>query len=248
VAVVDAQWWGVWWPWMTVWLVTAAGLVVLSVVLARDVRERRRRTLGRRSAYSICFYLDEKSVMDLYQFGNFSAALEQAVEHRTNVNTSVGFWGRFLAWMFRAKRDVTQETFSSYVRKSEPISVIGMLMDAFERADLIVHADLRAGSVTPNRALAATLADDEGGATLSDIEEFVSVKGRFLMESDTSEGIVLRAPYGEPAAYVRVVGAPGGLRRDKLPEGTFPARCLGKVTGWREETGEVTLEALAIFR
>ncbi|WP_328496657.1 hypothetical protein OHS59_31105 [Streptomyces sp. NBC_00414] len=257
MAVVDAQWWGVWWPWMTVWLVTAAGLVVLGAVLVRHFRERERgrRGVGQRSAYSVCFYLDEKAVMDLYRIGNYSAALEQAVEHRTNVNTSVGLWGRLLPWTVKANRDVTQEKFSSYVAKSEPISVIGMLLDAFERADVIVHADLRSGDVTPNRALAETLGADagRGGVALSDIEEFVSVRGRFLVEpeSETAEGIVLRAPYGAgpgQPAHVRVTCAAGGLRNERLNDGTFQARCLGKMTGWRADTREVTLEAIAIFR
>ncbi|MFJ2262703.1 hypothetical protein ACIOKD_31100 [Streptomyces sp. NPDC087844] len=262
MAVVDAQWWGVWWAWMTVWLVTAAGLVTLGAVLVRHVRERGRgrRSVGQRSAYSVCFYLDEKAVMDLYRIGNYSAALEQAVEHRTNVNTSVGLWGRLLPWTVKASRDVTQEKFSSYVAKSEPISVIGMLLDAFERADVIVHADLRTGDVTPNRALAEALGPDagRGGVALSDIEEFVSVRGRFLVEpgsepgaeSETAEGIVLRAPYGDPGqpAHVRVTCAAGGLRNERLNGGTFQARCLGKMTGWREDTREVTLEAIAIFR
>jgi len=265
VAVVDAQWWGVWWPWMTVWLVTAAGLVTLGAVLVRHVREhgrgRGRRSVGQRSAYSVCFYLDEKAVMDLYRIGNYSAALEQAVEHRTNVNTSVGLWGRLLPWTVKANRDVTQEKFSSYVQKSEPISVIGMLMDAFERADVIVHADLRSGDITPNRALADTLGPDagRGGVALSDIEEFVSVRGRFLVESETEAEVVLRAPYGdsgdsgdsgEPGerAHVRVTCASDGLRNSRLNDGTFQARCLGKMTGWREDTREVTLQAIAVFR
>jgi hypothetical protein len=64
---------------------------------------------------------------------------------------------------------------------------------------------------------------------------------------DVAEGFVLRAEYGEeqPPVYMRVV-APGNARRS-IPAGTFTARCLGKMTGWREDTREVTLEAIAIF-
>ncbi|GAA3817507.1 hypothetical protein GCM10023083_58950 [Streptomyces phyllanthi] len=231
---------------MTVWLVTAAGLVVVAVVLVRHARERGGRTTG--TPYSICFFLDGQSVMDLYR-SNFGAALEQAVEHRTNVNTSVGLIGRLLPWTVKANKDVTQEKFTSYVRKNEPITVIGILMDAFERADAIVHADLPGGTVRPNRALADLLGGD-GGIALSDIDEFVSVRGRFLMDPDTSQGIVLRASYrdGQAPPYLRVVGAREGLRRETIPDGTFRARCLGKMTGWHPESGEVTLEAIAIFR
>lgn len=248
MAVTDGLWWSVWWPWMTAWLVTAAGAVVLAAVLARHARERRRFTARGRSAYSMCLYLDEQLVMDLYEIGNYRSALEEAVELRTKVDTSVGIWSRMLAWLFRAKRDVSQETFRKFVRKDKPINVIGMLMDAFERADVIVQADLATLTVTPNRALADSLGN-EGVVTLSRIGEFVSVRGEFtaVTDDDVTEGFVLRAGYGdqEPPVYVRVV-ASGNARRS-IPAGTFTARCLGKMTGWREDTREATLEALAIF-
>ncbi|WP_157852641.1 hypothetical protein RFN58_12995 [Streptomyces iakyrus] len=248
MAVTDALWWSLWWPWMTVWLATAAGAVVLAVVLVRHARERRRHLRRWQSAYSICLYLDEQAVMDLWELGNYRSALEEAVELRTKVDTSVGFWSRMLTWLFRfrLKRDVSQETFRKFVRKDKPINVIGVVMEAFDRADAIVHADLATLTVVPNRNLSANLADGRA-VTLSRIGEFVSVKGVFTRVPDVSEGFELRAEYGEeqPPVFMRVV-APGNARRS-IPAGTFTARCLGKMTGWREETREVTLEAIAIF-
>lgn len=252
MAVTDGLWWSVWWPWMTVWLVTAAGAVVVAVALVRQARARRRRMRRWQSAYSICLYLDEQSVMDLYEIGNYRSALEEAVELRTKVDTSVGVWSRLLAWLFRVKRDVSQETFRKFVRKDKPINVIGMLMDAFERADVIVHADLPAMTVVPNRVLADSLGGD-AVVPLSRIGEFVSVRGEFTRVTDAPEvpegadGFVLRAAYGDrqPPVSMRVV-ASGNARRS-IPTGTFTARCLGKMTGWREDTGEATLEALAVF-
>jgi hypothetical protein len=231
---------------MTVWLVTAVGAAVLVVVLVRQSRERRRRMRRWQSAYSICLYLDEQSVMDLYEIGNYRSALEEAVELRTKVDTSIGLWTRFLAWLFRAKRSVSQETFRKFVRKDKPINVIGMLIDAFERADVIVHADLPEGTVVPNRVLADRLGD-EREVSLSRIGEFVLVRAEFTRAPDTTEGFALRAEYGDrqPPVSMRVV-ASGNARRS-IPAGTFTARCLGKMTGWREDTGEATLEALAIF-
>ncbi|KJK35255.1 hypothetical protein UK15_32170 [Streptomyces variegatus] len=233
---------------MTVWLVTAAGTLVLGVVLVRHARERRRHMRRWQSAYSICLYLDEQAVMDLYELGNYRSALEEAVELRTKVDTSVGFWSRVLTWLFRfrLKRDVSQETFRKFVRKDKPINVIGVVVEAFDRADAIVHADLTTLTVVPNRNLADNLADGRA-VTLSRIGEFVSVKGVFTGMPDVAEGFVLRAEYGEeqPPVYMRVV-APGNARRS-IPAGTFTARCLGKMTGWREDTREVTLEAIAIF-
>ena len=248
MAVTDALWWSLWWPWMTVWLATVAGAVALAVVLMRHARERRRHMRRWQSAYSICLYLDEQAVMDLYELGNYRSALEEAVELRTKVDTSVGFWSRVLTWLFRfrLKRDVSQETFRKFVRKDKPINVIGVVMEAFDRADAIVHADLTTLTVVPNRNLADNLADGRA-VTLSRIGEFVSVKGVFTVVPDIVEGFVLRAEYGaeRPQVYMRVV-APGNARRS-IPAGTFTARCLGKMTGWREDTREVTLEAIAIF-
>lgn len=197
------------------------------------------------STYSICLYLDESAVMDLYELGNYRSALEEAVELRTKVDTSIGFWSRVLT-RFRLKRDVSQETFRKFVRKDKPINVVGVVMDAFDRADVIVHADLTDLTVVPNRNLAENLADG-GVVTLSRIGEFVSVKGEFTAVPGVAEGFVLRAGYGtrRPPVHMRVV-APGNARRS-IPAGTFTARCLGKMTGWREDTGEVTLEAIAIF-
>ncbi|MGW6736320.1 hypothetical protein [Streptomyces sp. NPDC055013] len=231
---------------MALWLATAAGAVALVAVLVRQSRERRRRMRRWQSAYSICLYLDEQSVMDLYEIGNYRSALEEAVELRTKVDTSVGLWTRFLAWLFRAKRDVSQETFRKFVRKDKPINVIGMLIDAFERADVIVHADLPTMTVVPNRVLADRLGDDRE-VSLSRIGEFVSVRAEFTRVPDVPEGFVLRAEYGDeqPPVHMRVV-ASGNARRS-IPAGTFTARCLGKMTGWREDTREATLEALAIF-
>ncbi|MFH8900930.1 hypothetical protein ACH4HG_31745 [Streptomyces coeruleorubidus] len=248
MAVTDALWWSLWWPWMTVWLVTAAGVLVLAVVLVRHARERRRHLRHWQSAYSICLYLDEQAVMDLYELGNYRSALEEAVELRTKVDTSIGFWSRVLTWLFRfrLKRDVSQETFRKFVRKDKPINVIGVVMEAFDRADAIVHADLTTLTVVPNRNLADDLADGRA-VTLSRIGEFVSVKGVFTRVPDVAEGFELRAEYGDeqPPVSMRVV-APGNARRS-IPAGTFTARCLGKMTGWREDTREVTLEAIAIF-
>ncbi|MFD5739896.1 hypothetical protein ACFXJM_12390 [Streptomyces massasporeus] len=248
MAVTDALWWSLWWPWMTVWLATAAGAVVLAMVLVSHARERRRHLRRWQSAYSICLYLDEQAVMDLYELGNYRSALEEAVELRTKVDTSVGFWSRVLTWLFRfrLKRDVSQETFRKFVRKDKPINVIGVVLEAFDRADAIVHADLTTLTVVPNRNLAGNLADGRA-VTLSRIGEFVSVKGVFTRVPEAAQGFVLRAEYGagQPPVYMRVV-APGDARRS-IPAGSFTARCLGKMTGWREDTREVTLEAIAIF-
>ncbi|MCQ8834288.1 hypothetical protein [Streptomyces malaysiensis] len=59
----------------------------------------------------------------------------------------------------------------------------------------------------------------------------------------------LRGDPEDPAQgpQVRVVCATDGLRNDDSHEGTFPARCLGKVRDWNPGTSELTVEAIAIF-
>jgi hypothetical protein len=128
----------------------------------------------------------------------------------------------------------------------------------FERKDAIVYVDLLTGSITPNRALDKKLraAGGGGGApgpgtiALSDITQFVSVEGRFRAGPEDGTGFVMRAHYesqGQPA-QLKVPLAAEGLRIDRMYDGEFQARCLGKMTTWNAETREVTLDAIAIFR
>lgn len=55
-------------------------------------------------------------------------------------------------------------------------------------------------------------------------------------------------PYGprQSSPHVRIVGESSVWRRN-VPSGTSTARCLDKITGWRDETREITLEAMVIF-
>ncbi|MGW5443985.1 hypothetical protein [Streptomyces asiaticus] len=56
---------------------------------------------------------------------------------------------------------------------------------------------------------------------------------------------ITRTADGSLRARLFGVGVSGG--RNDRHEGTFPARCLGKVRDWNPGTGELTIEAIAIF-
>ncbi|MVO84071.1 hypothetical protein GPA10_04635 [Streptomyces sp. p1417] len=262
MAVVDGKWWDVWWPWLTVWLVTAVCVAVLvRYAVARWAfgrTGRRSASRRRRTFHGMCFYLHEQRVMDLYQTGGFSAALEQEVADRTNVTSGYGLWARFTgAAGAKARRDVTKERFTVYVQQNTPITVIGLLLDTMRREDAVVHVDLTTGHLVPNRSLADALrhGEDERIPLSAVMSEFVSVTGRFTARRVGGDAVVLRARYGDgdPPAQVRISCAADGIRAEFLHEddyfsGEFQARCLGKVRTWNRTAGELTLDAVAIFR
>ncbi|MEV5881381.1 hypothetical protein AB0L74_01350 [Streptomyces sp. NPDC052020] len=257
MGVTDSQWWSLWWPWLAVWALTAAALTVLARYALRRLGGPRRRRRGGRTVHGMCFFLHEQRVMDLYQQGGFSAALEQEVADRINVTSGLGLWGKLGFGGAKANRDVTKERVTAYIRQSTPITVIRLLMDTMRREDVVVHADLTTGLVVPNRALAERLRDageDRVPLTaVAVVSAFVSVTGLFSARRSDSGDIVLSAPYGdgEPRARVRITceaaGVREGFQNAEYFTGEFQARCLGKVQTWNRGTGELTLNPVAIF-
>jgi hypothetical protein len=251
------MWWSEWWGWMVLWLVAAAGLLTLvGGAVARFLR-RVRRVRGVPLPSLSPIYLDSEAVMAHYKFGNHTEALTKAVEERRSLTAGIMASLPFASWL-SANRESTKEVFVSYVKESEPISVVGLLLSVFRREDALVDVQLLSDGahVTPNAALTAQLAHgDETGddlLTLTEIHDFVMVRARFKAESVSEETLVMRAAYGdgERTAHLRVklrregVLAPG---RD-LPEGQFRAICLGKVTSWDPQTRETLLERpIAVF-
>jgi hypothetical protein len=256
VGVIDSEWWALWWPWLVVWAATAAcWAVLLRHALIRLGGPRRRRQ-GGRTVHGMCFFLHEQRVMDLYQQGGFSAALEQEVADRINVTSGLGLRAKFGLGGGKANRDVTKERVTAYIQQSTPITVIRLLMDTMRKEDVVVQADLTTGLIVPNRALAGTLRERGDHVPLTSVavvSAFVSVTGRFTARRSDNGDIVLRAPYGDGPrpAHVRVTceaaGVREGFQNAEYFTGEFQARCLGKVQTWNSETGELSLNPVAIF-
>ncbi|MFD0314704.1 hypothetical protein [Streptomyces flavalbus] len=255
MGVTDGQWWGLWWPWLVVWAVTAASLAVLARYALLRLGLGRRRRRGARTGYGMCLFLHDNRVMDLYQTGGFSAALEQEVADRTNVTSGVHVLGRLGFGGGRAARDVTRERVTAYIQQSTPITVIRLLMDTMRNEDVVVDVDLTTGVLTPNRDLRDALGDPAEGVPLTAVmSSFVSVTGLFSAHRREDGAIELRAPYGGDGSTARVrvyceaEGLREGFRGEEYFSGEFRARCLGKVWTWDRTRGELTLEPVAIFR
>lgn len=262
MAVLSEEWWGVWWPWMLLWLLTA-GCALTLVVFAVSWFTGVGRSAGQNLTYSICFYLHEKSVMDHYQMRGYAAALRREVEQRTSDSKDGTIRTKVFGVGADAGRRENREVVSRYLEVAEPISVIGLVMDVLEEKDVIVHVDLVNQTVLRNKALAKALAaapearparpgPADRDIRLRDIEDFVLIRGRFRKIGDTPEGTVFLAPYGDPedparGPRVRVTCATEGLRNE-VPRGPFSARCLGKVQDWNAEEAVLEVQAMAIFR
>ncbi|WP_409472432.1 hypothetical protein [Streptomyces sp. HC307] len=83
---------------------------------------------------------------------------------------------------------------------------------------------------------------------------YVSVTGDFTARRPENGDVQLRARYGsgEPPAHVEIIcdesAGRGDFRKERYHRGQFTARCLGKARGWDAQTGELSLDPVAIFR
>ncbi|MEW2160177.1 hypothetical protein AB0950_33655 [Streptomyces sp. NPDC007189] len=252
MAVLDGTWWSAWWSAMVWWLVAFAGLAVLVVLAVRSVLRR----LGEKAEepHYLPLYLDNDAVMDVFKMRNHQSALRKEVEERNVRNTGWLAAIPVLSWMFQLTGDRATEIVAKYVKESEPIQVIGLLLSVLQRGDGLAQVRLREDSATvrPNRALLAAGVTND--VVLSEIGEFVMITARFEAQDAEGDTLVMRASYGdgEQSAHLRVVLRVGGLRPSgnrTLPEGQFRAHCLGKVTTWRPDTREVVLQyPVAVFQ
>ncbi|MFD8965622.1 hypothetical protein ACFV0C_11540 [Streptomyces sp. NPDC059568] len=269
MGVISEAWWAIRWPWMLVWLLTAAGLVALLVLtLSRLLGGRR--SGGQKIIPGICFYLHDRTVMDHYQMRGYAAALRKEVEQRTSDSTDGSVHAKVFGLSAGGGKRDNSEIVSKYLEVAEPISVIGIIMDVLEEKDVIVHVDLVNRAVRRNGALDNALAALPGGGSgagagsgsrsgasrqtvrLRDIDDFVLIRGRFRKIAESPETTVFLAPYGDPenpaeGPHVRVTCATEGLRTE-VGQGTFSARCLGKVQDWNAEDAVLEVQAMAIFR
>jgi len=249
----DGLWWDIWWPWMLVWLATAASLVAV-VALLINTRRRRRRPSERLMIDWTCIYLDNTTIMDNFQLNQYSVSLRKEVEQRTTKSRTLGLTLQLLPFLGPdAGIETSRDVVVKYIEKAEPISAIGVIVDGLERSDAIVHADLRQGTIRRNTALKKALAGRPRGeaALLTSTERmFVLLTGSFRKDTgDRPEGrTVFVADYASaPGSRVRMSCISAGLRGDKEPPGLFPGLCLGKVQSWEEAEGVLEVRPLAIF-
>ncbi|MCQ4207186.1 hypothetical protein [Streptomyces longispororuber] len=265
MGVFDRTWWSLWlWPEMALWCVTAAlCLVVVRYAAARALGARRGRVPNRGTIPGLCFYLHEQRIMNLYKSSGFLAAMEQEVAESTKTSRGIGAKAKSPIVDGQLEGSTTRETLTTYLKEITPITVIRLLMDTLRKEDNVVDVDLTTGRLTPTRRLAHVLTEDaeEGQAgagspvPLSRVTtEFVSVTGRFTATETPGHDVILYAPYGgrDSGAKVKVTcfkeGIAEELKNEDYYTGEFRARCLGKVRAWNPAAGELTLDAVAIFR
>ncbi|WP_433270571.1 hypothetical protein ACQPZF_10150 [Actinosynnema sp. CS-041913] len=247
MGVDRALWWSVWWPWAVVWVVTAVAVVVASGVLFFAWRARRR-FAPTREVPGLTLYLNAKNVMDLYQVGGFGDALVKEVTDRVGVTKD----GKIaLPGLPDVSAGVSsgREVVKTYLERYEPITVVGVLIDALEAAGSVVHVDLVEQTVVRNAAL-ERVAHGVSEVTLRKLKSYVSVKGEFKLEEDSSSSsdiAVFTAAVGSDGVRVRVECQADGLD-PSVGDVPFDATCLGRVQAWRPASRELVVRPIAMFQ
>ena len=252
MAVDNTLWWSVWWPWVAVWATTVVALLVATTALVWAWRVRKRFTAVR-DVPGLTFYLNERSVMDLYQSGGYGDALRREVEERVGTSKDKKVALKVQETVEASGgRSSGREVVSRYIETAEPIAVIGVLLTVLEAADGVVHVDLRKRTMVRNNALLRSGIDGRT-ARLHGLDTYVSIKGVFRAAQENGATTVFLAPYGDPddqgeGPQVRLECNSAGLRDEVIPEGTFQARCLGKVQAWKAGDGELVIRPIAMFQ
>ncbi|WP_309117834.1 hypothetical protein [Saccharothrix sp.] len=241
MAVDRALWWSVWWPWAVVWLVTALAVPVALGVFVLAWRSRRR-FVPTREVPGLTVYLNAKYVMDLYQVGGFGDAVVKEVVDRVGTTKD----GKIaLPGLSESGLGVSsgREVVKTYLERFEPITVVGVLMDALDRIGEVVRVDLEERTVTRNAVL-DRVAHKAREVRLRKLKSYVLVKGEFELAEDAP---VLTAPIGDTGDVVRVECQEDGLDPN-VPDGPFDAICLGRVQAWRGGSRELVVRPIAVFQ
>ncbi len=145
--VASAHGWSVWWRWLAIWIPTVVSVLVAVALLIVHWRGQHKR--AKQPPY-VSFYLHDQSVMDLYQY-RYRGALEQGVEARFGGRSQIRAGAGTPMVNFTGSLERNREEFRKYLERSEPITVIGILMDVLE--DDLVHVDLQRASLVTGKNL-----------------------------------------------------------------------------------------------
>ncbi|MBB5808791.1 hypothetical protein F4560_008559 [Saccharothrix ecbatanensis] len=252
MAVDRGLWWSVWWPWAVVWIVTVLALVVAIGVAVVTWRAARRSDA--RPTLGVPVYLDGKAVLHIVATGRFGIERLPAEIISRAVLTKDGKIS--IPWLGNSGADVatTREEIKSYQKTYEPIDLIGELMEGLEHRNDLLHVDLDERTLLRNTALEqAESGPPARSLKLRRIQRFVSMQGVFRVVQQQNGMTVLLAPVGDPddpeeGPQVRVECSDDWLLRDSVPEGTFNARCVGKVQRWKADTEELVVLPIAMFQ
>jgi hypothetical protein len=246
---------------MILWLVTAAGaLAAGAVVLVYRRVVRRHRDTAPPSPHrnpGICFYLHEKTVMNLYVQGDYQA-LTQEIEEKTTTSKESGLHAKAHGFGAHASQEAARERVSRYIKDEGPITVIGRIIDNLEDAENIVYVNLFTQSFEPGSGLDRALWSTDGErasrwrtARLGELNPFVfvSVMGRFRMTGKTGDTTTFSAPFDDGTGAEVGVTCANSQFLEEVPTGPFPARCLGRIQKWDPDTRTLVMDpVLTIFQ
>lgn len=240
----DSLWWYINWPWMVAWLATAVSVMVLVA------RHRRRRPAERLVFEQTCVYLDDQAIMDVYWTNQYAPAVQKEVEQRTAVRKKFRFLSKLPLFSPGVDVEDNREVITKYIQRAEPISVIGVIVNALERSHAIIHSDLLQGTVRRNPALAKAGFANGSVRLSATSSQFLLLTGDFEKDDNASslDYTVLGAAYGPTSnARIRISCRTTGLRSAEGAFGRFRVLCLGKVVNWHPEDAILDVHPLAIF-
>lgn len=247
MAVLDAEWWAVWWPWMLVWLTTLAAVVTAVAAVVRGwLTNRGRGPVG--DVPSAPLYLDKAEIIAMYLASG--GVLRQEIERTFRQTADATLSGELANLAGSVGRSKVKEVISRYVDDAEPLTVIRAVREALENAHAIVRVHLTDREVTDNRALAnaARGTDTRGKIHLTALDtEYVLLRGKFRRVGAPASLVGFTAPYGTSAGP-RVVFQ---CREDDLllpvPAATFKARCLCHVDEWNPAEQTLSVRPIAFY-
>jgi hypothetical protein len=248
-----ALWWSLWWPWMVIWGVTALALVVLAVTAVLAWRARDQYGLEG-LPLGVPVYIDGLLVLNIMSvLGLKPIPTDVTVKAVLTRDGKINVEMAGLAAGAGASR-VEEET-RAYREIYKPIDLVGPLVKTLSDRNQLVYVDVVGGTLQQNVAVERHLrstGQNPNAVSLLDIKEYVSVVGRFRLDSKGDRVKVLIAPFGEDdadkAPRVRLECADEWLLNDAVPKGTFHASCLGRVQSWKPEDQELVILPIAMFQ